>query len=163
RPDSLKRYHEQVNPLLRRAVQVCGEIREQNFASMRHAGVRARDEARAALRIVITASLAALVMATAVAVWLARSVVRPVHRLSSSVEALRLGDFEQRVALTSEDELGRLADGFNRMAEALAEYRRSSLGELIAAKTTLESTLDALPDAVFVIAPDGSFAALNPP
>ena len=49
------------------------------------------------------------------------------------------------------------------MAESLAEYRRSSLGELIAAKTTLESTLDALPDAVFVIAPDGSFAALGLP
>jgi NtrC-family two-component system sensor histidine kinase KinB len=65
--------------------------------------------------------------------------------------------------LTSEDELGRLAEGFNRMAEALAHYRRSSLGELIAAKTTLESTLNALPDAVFVIDPDGRFAALNPP
>lgn len=163
RPDPLKRYHEQVNPLLRRAVQICGAIRERNFASMRHSGVKARDEARAALRVVTAASVAALVLATTVAVWLARSVIRPVRMLSSSVEALRLGDFEHRVALTSEDELGRLAEGFNRMAETLAEYRRSSLGELIAAKMTLESTLNALPDAVFVIAPDGSFAALNPP
>ena len=161
--DSLRRYHQAVNPLLRRAVRVYGAIRERNFASMRHAGVRARDEARAALRIVIAASLAALVMATTVAVWLARSVLGPVRTLSSSIEALRLGDFEHRVPLTSDDELGRLADGFNRMAETLSEYRRSSLGELIAAKTTLESTLNALPDAVFVIAPDGSFAALNPP
>jgi two-component system, NtrC family, sensor histidine kinase KinB len=163
RPDPLKRYHEQVNPLLRRAVRVCGAIRERNFASMRHTGIRARDEARAALRIVIAASLAAFAMATTVAVWLARSVLGPVRSLSSSIEALRNGDFEQRMPLTSDDELGRLAAGFNRMAETLAEYRRSSLGELIAAKTTLESTLNALPDAVFVIAPDGSFAALNPP
>jgi NtrC-family two-component system sensor histidine kinase KinB len=163
RPDPLKRYHEHVNPLLRQAVGDCGAIRERNFVSMRHAGVRARDEARDALRIVIAASLAALVMATAVAFWLARSVVRPVRTLSSSVEALRLGDFEHRVALTSDDELGRLAAGFNRMAETLAEYRKSSLGELLTAKMTLESTLNALPDAVFVIAPDQSFAALNPP
>jgi NtrC-family two-component system sensor histidine kinase KinB len=163
RPDPLKRYHERVNPLLRRAVRACGAIRERYFASMRHAGVKARDEARAALRIVTAASLAALAMATAVAVWLARSVVRPIRTLSSSVEALRLGDFDHRVALASEDELGRLAAGFNRMAETLAEYRRSSLGELIAAKTTLESTLNALPDAVFVVAPDGGIAALNPP
>jgi two-component system, NtrC family, sensor histidine kinase KinB len=163
RPDALRRYHERVNPLLRRAVRVCAAIRERNFASMRHAGVRARDEARAALGIVIAAFLAALVPATAVSAWLARSVVVPVRTLSTSVEALRLGDFEQRVVLTSEDELGRLAEGFNRMAETLAQYRRSSLGELIAAKTTLESTLNALPDAVFVIDPDGRFAALNPP
>jgi two-component system, NtrC family, sensor histidine kinase KinB len=163
RPDSLRRYHEQVNPLLRQAVGACGTIRERNFALMRHAGVRARDESWAALRIVVTASVAALAMATSVALWLARSVLRPVRTLSSSIEALRLGDFEHRVPLTSEDELGRLADGFNRMAETLSEYRRSSLGELLTAKMTLESTLNALPDAVFVIAPDGSFAALNPP
>jgi NtrC-family two-component system sensor histidine kinase KinB len=48
------------------------------------------------------------------------------------------------------------------MAETLAEYRRSSLGELLAAKCTLEATLNALPDAVIVVAPDGTLAALNP-
>jgi two-component system, NtrC family, sensor histidine kinase KinB len=163
RPDTWERYHEKVNPLLRRAVRACGSIREQEFAAMRLASVRARDKARAATRIVVGASLAALSLASVVAGWLARSVVGPVHTLSSSVEALRLGDFDHRVVMNSDDELGRLAAGFNRMAETLSEYRRSSLGELLAAKTTLESTLDALPDAVFVIAPDGGFAALNPP
>jgi two-component system, NtrC family, sensor histidine kinase KinB len=163
RSDALVHYHERVNPRLRRAVQACSQIREREFAAMRLASVQARDEARAATRIVMTASVAALLLATVVAGWLVRSVVLPIRRLSSSVEALRLGDFEQRVTLTSADELNQLADGFNRMAGTLAEYRRSSLGELIAAKTTLESTLNALPDAVFVIAPDGTFAALNPP
>jgi NtrC-family two-component system sensor histidine kinase KinB len=163
RSDSLHRYREHVNPLLRRSIRACGAIREREFATMQRAGVSARDEARAGLGIVIAAALAALAMGTAVSIWLARSVLGPVSRLSSSVEAVRLGDFEQRVALTSDDELGRLAEGFNRMAENLERYRQSSLGELIAAKTTLESTLNALPDAVFVISHDGSFAALNPP
>jgi NtrC-family two-component system sensor histidine kinase KinB len=79
------------------------------------------------------------------------------------VEAVRQGDFDRRVPPDADDELGRLADGFNRMAETLAEYRRSSLGELLSAKTTLEATLDALPDAVIVIDPDGGVAAANPP
>jgi NtrC-family two-component system sensor histidine kinase KinB len=163
RSDALENYHERVNPRLRSAVKACSQIREREFAAMRLAGVAARDEARAATRIVMIASVAALLLATVVAVWLARSVVLPIRKLSSSVEALRLGDFEQRVTLTSADELNQLADGFNRMAGTLAEYRRSSLGELIAAKTTLEATLDALPDAVFVVAPDGDLAALNTP
>jgi NtrC-family two-component system sensor histidine kinase KinB len=163
RPDALEVYHKRVNPLLRQAVASCGTIREENFKTMRQAGVRARDEAGRATWIVAALSAAAVLLATAVSVWLARSVVRPVRELTGSVEAVREGDFDRRVTPSSADELGQLADGFNRMAETLAEYRRSSLGELLAAKTTLEATLNALPDPVLVIAPDGNVEAMNPP
>jgi len=162
RPGALESYHKQVNPLLRHAVAACGQIREENFRSMQQAGIRARDEANRATGFVAGVSLLAIVLATAVAFWLARSVVGPVQALTDSVDALRQGDFERRLPPFAPDELGRLASGFNRMAETLSEYRRSSLGELLAAKTTLEATLNALPDAVFVVAPDGALAALNP-
>jgi two-component system, NtrC family, sensor histidine kinase KinB len=162
-PDVLKRYHERVNPLLRQAVATCAKIREANFSQMQQAGIRARDEARKATFVVIAVSLVAVLMASVVAFWLARSILLPVRELTASVEALRLGDFDRRIEIASSDELGQLAAGFNRMAESLADYRRSSLGELLAAKTTLEATLDALPDAVLVIAPDGEIVAVNPP
>ncbi len=162
-PDALKRYHERVNPLLRQAVATCAKIREANFKEMQQAGIQARDEARKATWVVVSVSVAAVFLASVVALWLARSILLPVRDLTASVEALRQGDFDRRVQTASIDELGQLAAGFNRMAESLAEYRRSSLGELLAAKTTLEATLNALPDAVFVIAPDGRLVAVNPP
>jgi NtrC-family two-component system sensor histidine kinase KinB len=163
RPDALRLYHKEVTPLLQNAVDTCAEIRKANFESVQQAGVRARDEAGRGITVVASASVVAIVLATVVSVWLARSVIRPVHQLTESVEAVRLGDFNRRVPPASTDELGQLAEGFNRMAETLGEYRASSLGELLTAKMTLESTLNALPDAVLVIAPDGSLAALNPP
>jgi NtrC-family two-component system sensor histidine kinase KinB len=162
-PAALKRYHEQVNPLLRQAVATCGIIREANFQEMQWAGIRARDEAGRATWVVVAVSLAAVLLASVVAVGLARSILLPVRDLTALVDALRQGDFARRVRIASGDELGQLAAGFNRMAESLAEYRRSSLGELLTAKTTLEATLNALPDAVFVIAPDGQLVAANPP
>jgi NtrC-family two-component system sensor histidine kinase KinB len=64
--------------------------------------------------------------------------------------------------VTTADEIGRLADGFNRMAQALREFRRSNLGEVLRAKGTLEATLAALPDAVMVIGPDERLEAINP-
>jgi NtrC-family two-component system sensor histidine kinase KinB len=162
RPGALERYHRHVNPLLRQVVVTCGKIREENFVSMRRAGLRARDEAARSTGVVAGLSAAALALATAVSTWLARSVLRPVRAMTESVEALRQGAFDRRVCPTSADELGRLAEGFNRLTEALAEYRRSSLGDLLAAKMTLEATLNALPDAVLVVAPDGTLAGLNP-
>jgi two-component system, NtrC family, sensor histidine kinase KinB len=160
--DAFRWYYENVNPALRQAVAACAEIRESNFRAMQLAGIRARDDARGATILVITISAAALLISTLVAVLLARSVLTPIQELDRSVEALRLGDFDRRVEVTSRDELGHLAEGFNRMAEALAEVRRSNLGEVIAAKETLEATIAALPDAVVVIDPDGRIVAQNP-
>ena len=162
-PEALTRYHNQVNPLLRRAVALCSRIREKNFQEMEAAGIRARDEASRATWVVSGILLASILVASLVALWLARSILPPIRALTASVDAIRRGDFRCRVQTAETNELGQLASGFNRMAETLDEYRRSSLGELLAAKTTLEATLNALPDAVFVLGPEGSLAAVNPP
>lgn len=161
--DGLERYHGLVNPLLRKAVAACDVLREANFRSMQQAGIRARDEAARGTRLVTGLSLMSVLLGVSVAVWLARTILVPVKELTQSVEEIRQGHFDRRVGYASADELGQLATGFNRMAEAISQYRRSSLGELLSAKTTLEATLNALPDAVLVFAPDATVAALNPP
>lgn len=162
-PSGLEWYHRKVNPILRQVVAGCDKLREANFRSMRETGVRARDEAVRGTRLVTGISAFAVFVGIGVAIWLARSILVPVRELTNSVEDIRQGHFDRRVRHFSTDELGQLATGFNRMAEALSAYHRSNLGELIAAKTTLEATLNALPDAVLVFSPDGSIAALNPP
>jgi NtrC-family two-component system sensor histidine kinase KinB len=163
RMDGLDRYHNHVNPLLRQAVGGFEQLREANFRSMQKAGIRARDEAVRGIRVVVIISLLAVLAGVAVAAWLARSVLGPIRELTASVEDIRQGHFDRRVRQTTIDELGHLAAGFNRMAESLAEYRRSSLGELVTAKMTLEATLNALPDAVLVFGPDRTLVARNPP
>ncbi|NVB80719.1 MAG: HAMP domain-containing protein [Kofleriaceae bacterium] len=156
------RYHAEVNPALRRAVAAAGSLRERSFQSMKDAGVAARDEASRGTRIVAIVSLVALGIAMSVALLLARSVLRPIRALTSSVEAMRRGDFGTRVARGAPDEIGKLTDGFNRMAESLAAFQSSNLGEVIRAKETLEATIGALPDPVIVIDPAGLVASMNP-
>jgi NtrC-family two-component system sensor histidine kinase KinB len=163
RPDLLQRYHRDVNPLLRQAVASCARLREASFQSVRQVGVEARDEATRASGVVAAVSATAVLLAALVSAWLARSILVPVRALMATVEAVRQGDFDRRLALDSSDELGRLAEQLNEMAGTLAEYRRSSLGELLSAKMTLEATLNALPDAVLVVAPGGELASVNTP
>jgi NtrC-family two-component system sensor histidine kinase KinB len=101
---------------------------------MQLAAILARDEAHRAAILVTIISAVALVISTLVALALARSILHPIRELTNSVEALRTGDFERRVPVVSDDELGSLAVGFNRMAETLAEFRRSNLSEVLRAK-----------------------------
>jgi NtrC-family two-component system sensor histidine kinase KinB len=48
------------------------------------------------------------------------------------------------------------------MADALADFRRSNINEVLQAKETPEATIAALPDAVVVIDPEGRIVTLNP-
>jgi NtrC-family two-component system sensor histidine kinase KinB len=161
-PDAITAYYRLVNPTLRQAVGDCTRIRESNFRARQYAAIQARDEAHRATILVTIISAIALVISTIVASALARSILHPIQELTNSVDALRAGDFERRVPVVSDDELGRLAVGFNRMAEALAEFRRSNLSQVLRAKEALEATIATLPDAVLVIDPEGRIVTLNP-
>ncbi|MBX3466933.1 MAG: HAMP domain-containing protein [Planctomycetes bacterium] len=161
RPAARERYHEAVNPALRRTLEDCERLRELGFRSMERTGLQARDRALGATGAVAAISAGGLLVTVVVALRLARTIIEPVGRLTDSVEAVRQGDFDRRVEVTSPDELGQLAEGFNRMAAALGELRRSDLGLAIRAKETLEATLHALPDAVLLVDPDGRIATAN--
>jgi NtrC-family two-component system sensor histidine kinase KinB len=154
-------YHERVNPALREAVADCGRLRELSLRAMKQAGNEAAEQARRATGILSVLVLGALVCVSAVALQLAWSILVPVRQLTRGVEAIRKDDFSHRVKVHSPDELGQLAEGFNRMAETLTEYRNSSLGELLLVKTILESTLAVLPDAVLVVDAEGQVEPKN--
>ncbi|WP_394820819.1 ATP-binding protein [Pendulispora albinea] len=156
------RYHEDVNPLLRHAVAHAARIREDHFRSSQEVAAWARDQARQAVQILACVFGAALLLSLVVAFYLARVVLSPIGELSRAVEALRQGDFTRRLKAPRRDELGQLAEGFNRMADDLEAFRRANIGEVIAAKETLEATLAALPDAVVVIEPGGGVSSANP-
>ncbi len=161
-PEARLRYHEAVNPLLRRAVGAAARIRDEHFRSAQSVASWARDRATRSTEILFAVTVAALVLSVLVASYLARAVVLPIRNLTGVVEAMRRGDFERRVPSGGADELGRLAAGFNRMAEDLAAFRKANVGEVLRAKETLEATLAALPDAVVVVGPDGTIASTNP-
>jgi NtrC-family two-component system sensor histidine kinase KinB len=161
-PAARERYHQYVNPLLRKSVDDCGRLRELNFRAMEAAGIQARDVASRSTIVVAFVSLLALAVSILVSRHLARTVAKPIRELTTSVEALREGDFDHRVEVATADEIGRLAEGFNRMADALAEFRRSNLGEVLRAKGTLEATLASLPDAVMVVGPEERLEVVNP-
>jgi two-component system, NtrC family, sensor histidine kinase KinB len=160
-PTGFGRYHREVNPLLRQAVARAGVVRDQHFSATQRVAVWARDEAHRSVLIVSGVSVAAFMFSIAVVLYLARIIIWPLRELSTNVDAMRQGDFERRSRVRRHDELGRLADGINRMSEDLLEFRRTNIREVLRAKRTLEATLAALPDAVVVAGPDGAISSAN--
>jgi signal transduction histidine kinase len=65
--------------------------------------------------------VAFLILATATAVLLARRLVRPIESIQVAAAKIGSGALDQRIEITGDDELGALAEEFNRMAERLQE------------------------------------------
>ncbi|GLC26498.1 sensor histidine kinase [Roseisolibacter agri] len=85
--------------------------------------VRTSGQSREALQLAATLLAAALAGALIVAIWITRTISRPVRDLELGMSAVANGDFEHelRIAPSREDEFGRLAASFQSMASQLAE------------------------------------------
>jgi signal transduction histidine kinase len=82
----------------------------------------------------------------AAAWWLGRSVTQPVLELAGQARQLGAGDFTVRIPIRSQDELGELAESFNRMAEDL-HSTTVSRDQLDAAHQKLQELTDRLIDS----------------
>jgi adenylate cyclase len=80
---------------------------------------------------VVVAVLVAFTISLELTVLVTRSVLAPVDRLLEATEAVKKGDLEARVPVTSGDELGQLAGSFNEMMQGLSE--RQALREAFGA------------------------------
>jgi anti-anti-sigma factor len=87
------------------------------------------EEAMAPVRTTVGNALLTIVgitlLAILAAVVLARLVTAPIIQMTNAARAMAKGDFQQRLTLTSRDEVGDLAQSFNAMAAALEERIRS--------------------------------------
>ena len=65
----------------------------------------------------------ALVAATVVSSWMATRVTRPVEQLAEAAREVAAGNWQAQVQVDASDELGEMADAFNRMTRELTEQR----------------------------------------
>jgi signal transduction histidine kinase len=82
--------------------------------------------------------------ASALLAWLiSREVTQPLAELTAATNDLSTGEYDRRVHIDGGDELGRLGDAFNLMAERVAESRASSEQQRAEAETARREAVDA--------------------
>ena len=120
------------------------------------------------LRTVQSVSILLALFATVVAlVVLRRYIVQPLSSLTRNAQALRLGDFSQRLNYESSDELGLLSQTFDEMADNLSDLYQDletrvqlKTSELTQSNKALQLLYDASqrfssnPDQIFELIPD---------
>ena len=105
--------------------------------------------------------LGATLLAAAVAVWLSRRLLGGLEQVANSVHRLAAGDYDVRVPPLSRDEIGRLGDDCNQLAQILQRterMRRAFIAdvshELRTPLAVLRGELEALEDGLRAPSPE---------
>ena len=137
-------------------------VQQLNERAMSGKDQNARATAATSTRVMLGAIALALPVAGFFAFRLLRTIRSPLAALTQSARALGEGNLDQVLPVTGQDELGQLADAFNKMAGRLREYRQTTDNEVTLARQATGMTFAALPDPIVVYADDGAVTYQNP-
>ncbi len=151
-----------LQPTLGALLDSASNILSINERAMSQKDHRARDTASQSTRIMLLAMAAALPLGLYFAFRLSGIVLRPIQRLTESARELGEGNLDQVLPVSSRDELGQLADAFNKMAGKLRLYRQTTSDELVHARQATEIVFAALLDPIVIFSADGEIAYQNP-
>jgi signal transduction histidine kinase len=154
-------YFDQLLPVFNAVQETAGRILEINQQNMVDANNAARRQSHAASQYMIGTLLAGLIVAAGATYALARSIIQPVQSLTESAMQLGEGNLDQHVPVLSRDEVGKLAEAFNKMAAKLRAYRQSTTEKILQAQQTTESALRAFPDPILVFSSEKEIELQN--
>jgi two-component system, NtrC family, sensor histidine kinase KinB len=160
--DRTARYFRELEPQFNRVRADCDRLLRVNQEAMRRKADAAAAIARRWFLITLVLAIALMAAGIAVEIRLSSAISGPVRQLTAATTRMAAGELDTAVPVTSADEIGSLAVGFNRMAERIRELRRSDLGKLLVAQQTTEAAIDSLYDPVLVTDAAGLVTRINP-
>jgi signal transduction histidine kinase/HAMP domain-containing protein len=131
------------------------EILDMNQANMVQANNRAREQAAAAHRQLLLVILGAAAIALIYSLSIRRWILWPLRRLAAFADEARRGNLDLVLQPKGRDEIGRLAEAFNDMAEGLRGLRRQDRLEVQRTRRATEEVFKALPTPIAVLDLDG--------
>lgn len=157
-----KMYFDEMLPTFTEVKDTAQEIIRINQNNMVEADREARALSAKSTRYMIFAILGGVAVAIYFAARLQRSILEPIQALTTVSKELGEGKLDQVVPVMSQDELGLLADAFNKMATKLRAYRQVMGDQILQARQMTEITFSAFPDPIIVLAADGRISFTNP-
>jgi len=117
-------------------------------------------------------TLLLLFTTTWVALFLSKQVTVPIQGLAEGTREISRGNFDHRIQVQAEDELGMLVRSFNRMTEQLGEGRRQineftqsleqAIDERERRRKLMETILENIPTGVVSLDSSGEVVRVNP-
>jgi len=102
-----------------------------------------------------------LILCILLAIRLSNIIVAPIVELTAKTKRITAGELNQLVIPRTNDEVGRLGEQFNAMAEKLGEFEELNLKKILEEKAISESIVQSMDDALMLIDRFGTVLSIN--
>ena len=102
-----------------------------------------------------------IIVAFVFLIRLPRSINAPIGKLTGGIMEIANHNYEKRLDLGKNDEFSEVAKSFNRMAERLTEYRKSTLDDIIQGKKYIEAIVNSITEPIIGLDGDRSILFIN--
>jgi len=157
-----KMYFSELLPLFTQVKNDAQEVIRINQENMVEADHNARSLSADSIRNMALLLILGVALAISLAFGLQRAILKPIQTLTTVSKELGEGKLDQVVPVQSKDELGQLADAFNKLAAKLRAYRQITTDQILQARQMTEITFSAFPDPILALSVDGKINFANP-
>jgi two-component system, NtrC family, sensor histidine kinase KinB len=157
-----KMYFAELLPLFTEIKNSAQEVIRLNQENMVQANRHARSLSADSTRAMVVLLGFGVALAITLGYGLQRAILKPIQTLTTVSKELGEGKLDQVVPVESKDELGQLADAFNKLATKLRAYRQITTDQILQARQMTEITFSAFPDAILALSLDGKINFTNP-
>jgi signal transduction histidine kinase len=130
-------------PLATKVMALCGRLKEVNEQAISAADNKAKAISFQANILITTFSIVAILFSIIAGIYFTQRIIQPVKKTTETVRKIRRGQFNQKIAITTNDEIAELGIEFNRMTDRLDKHIRdvSGLKKLDHLKSDFMSTI----------------------
>lgn len=154
-------YNQELLPVFMETKNEIRELREINRQEMVSAQQSANSRANQAIIYTIILALGVTGFFLIFAYYLTQQILNPIKELQKGIKKVAERNFQQKVEVASEDEIGVLADEFNKMITKLREYEKINVKKILMEKEKSEAIVNNLSSPLIVTDQDHNIVLIN--
>lgn len=124
------------------------QVMSLNMASIQRKSQVAERTAKEAMFWILLSGVSCAGVALILLVIFPRAVTRPIRELTEGIVEISNLNYDKRLHFDSSREFRQVSESFNRMAETLSEYRRSTLEDILAGHRRLEAIVNSIHEPI---------------
>ena len=158
---SINYYNQSILPIINKITLDLDNLSKINEDAMYRNRDLLSNRAHTYKYLILIISLVAVIGGILLSTYFINRFLSPIYELTETIKSVREGSLRKEAIVNSDDEIGNLAQEFNKMTERLEEYEQSTMGKFLTEKNKFSAIVKSLADPLIVLDTDQRIVLLN--